>query len=689
MSLAVIVVFVTTYLLILPAFTLEKEKAAEQGGIDLPGIERVSQDSVEDADVSDEESITEEDADKVTSEYPDNETDLTPEDMTEESVEEVEDESDPLTYEDEFYKITVEDKANVLPENTEIKVEEIIKEEDEKSYKQYCDDSVQAINDDEKTPTVADLKFARFYDIKLVADGEEINAPEDAVSVRIEYDDELAKSMNVENPDSLHIVHFAENKFTGEIEPEVLDSKTVEVNTDRKDNLTDTTFEADSFSVYGVVYTVDFSWEVNGKTYQFILPGGGYVSLESLLEVLHVANTETESSYTDKTDAESSEQTENDRLIDKSEALQTLTLKDVVVSEETKAFVADIEKAEFSNPDLVWVGKANSDSTVEELKKSNKLDVEYSAYLSEEEITEINALTVEKDDWALISLQPFASEESLTVTMKTGEVFVIKVTDSASENPAYTKISRSDMNVDNRDEGIILKLFDYSGTVTYSNQTRDIDTVWGSNTNYGSLRSGSGVNNGRTLLFSGSGLGGNEWYNNFTGTRNSGMTYYSGYRADGIVKDELVNGYPQLSDDITKYGSDDGNLDYLFKAGEQTGVTEYSANGQGLQGLLRKDENGYYYYSSEENYARFDGNDYVDLYTDTYYKDGVKSAAQNNGFGCIGFFPFTDYNIISLVCQCRHISLILQMDNLITNSQCHSSFPVMMTYGYMSMVSLH
>ena len=33
-----IVVFVTTYLLILPAFTLDKEEAAEQGGIDVPAV---------------------------------------------------------------------------------------------------------------------------------------------------------------------------------------------------------------------------------------------------------------------------------------------------------------------------------------------------------------------------------------------------------------------------------------------------------------------------------------------------------------------------------------------------------------------------------------------------------------------------------------------------------------------------
>ena len=33
MTLAVLVVFATTYMLILPALTLEKDKAAEQGGI--------------------------------------------------------------------------------------------------------------------------------------------------------------------------------------------------------------------------------------------------------------------------------------------------------------------------------------------------------------------------------------------------------------------------------------------------------------------------------------------------------------------------------------------------------------------------------------------------------------------------------------------------------------------------------
>ena len=451
LTLSVVVVFVTTYLLILPAFTLEKDEAAEQGGIDVPGIESVSQDSAAEGDAAAaEESSTEEKASAAThaeekageqSGNTDNEKNSSDtakgeskkdkqsgtESKTEKSSEEASagavEETDPLTYEGEFYRIIVEDKANVLPDNTEIKVEEIIEEEDEESYKQYCDDSVQAINDDEKTPTVEDLKFARFYDIKLIADGTEIKAPEDAVSVRIEYDEELAASMNVDNPDSLRIVHFAENKETGEIEPEVLDSETVEVNTDKKDNLTDTTFEAESFSVYGVIYTVDFHWEVDGKRYDFSIPGGGYVTLQQLVEVLGIGNDKAASKET----AEAEEDTP---------AETRLTLADVEISDRTKAFVGDVEKAEFSDPELAWVGKIDKESTVAGLKKANKLECQYSENLTEEQIDEINAQKVDAGDWALISLKPFTSNETLTITMKNGDKFVVKVTD-AQDPSAY------------------------------------------------------------------------------------------------------------------------------------------------------------------------------------------------------------------------------------------------------------
>jgi len=49
-------------------------------------------------------------------------------------------------------------------------------------------------------------------------------------------------------------------------------------------------FEVADFSVYALVYTVDFHWEVDGKTYDFSLPGGGFISLTQLVEALVFAS---------------------------------------------------------------------------------------------------------------------------------------------------------------------------------------------------------------------------------------------------------------------------------------------------------------------------------------------------------------------------------------------------------------
>ena len=57
LALSCVVVFVTTYMLILPAFTLEKTKAAEQGGIDVPGITATSEDTSSDTDTGNDDSV--------------------------------------------------------------------------------------------------------------------------------------------------------------------------------------------------------------------------------------------------------------------------------------------------------------------------------------------------------------------------------------------------------------------------------------------------------------------------------------------------------------------------------------------------------------------------------------------------------------------------------------------------------
>ncbi len=84
----------------------------------------------------------------------------------------------------------------------------------------------------------------------------------------------------------------------------------------------------------------------------------------------------------------------------------------------------------FSDSGLVWVGKADEESTIGVLKEAHGLDIQYSAELTQAQIEEIKAQTVENGDWALISLRPFTSEETLTVTMVNGDQFTVKVTDA-------------------------------------------------------------------------------------------------------------------------------------------------------------------------------------------------------------------------------------------------------------------
>lgn len=349
---------------------------------------------------------------------------------------------------------------------------------------------------------------------------------------------------------------------------------------------------------------VDFHYTVNGKTYEYNLLGGSYINLEDLLKALNIFS--------------------NNSVKDANG--NPLSVSD---------FMKDVDNVSFSNDKLVWVGKAEDDTTVGKLAEDNKFKIEYSAELTEQQISEINDTSVKAGDWALISLKSFDTEESLTISMKNGDKFEIMVTDP---NPDGTGNLMDPSNyVDVKGDGITIKLFDYTGTVNGNN----IDTVWGNSVSESNLRSGTGVNNGRTLLFSGSGLSNQNWWNNFSGVKDGDNTYYSGIATQGIVANTLgADGYPVLSSSVS---STNESLGYLFGAGGQDGVTTYAGSGgEGLTGLLQKDSNGYYYYSSEENYARLNSTgDQIQLYTDTYNK---AKGSSNSMTEDIGFFPFTDYN---------------------------------------------
>ena len=160
-------------------------------------------------------------------------------------------------------------------------------------------------------------------------------------------------------------------------------------------------FTTDSFSVFALAYTVDFAYDVNGKEYEYSLPGGGFITLPQLLEVLG--------------------------------------FNEEINGTDLDQFIADIENVEFSSPELVWTGKVEEDTTVGQVKTAHELECEYSAELTAEQIEEINSAAVSAGEWLLISLKAFTSEETLTVTMKDGEVFTILVTDAQIKKTVMTR----------------------------------------------------------------------------------------------------------------------------------------------------------------------------------------------------------------------------------------------------------
>ena len=261
-----------------------------------------------------------------------------------------------------------------------------------------------------------DEAASRFFDIEIQVAVEEDGDAEDGedgqervqkiepsapVSVNIQLENTEtdtsasgeAKNTAAEQTSDPTILHFAEEGVE-KIESTTTDPASTAGGGDSSSPAADETaqtteiqFEAESFSIYGVVYTVDFHW--NG--YYYSIRGGSAITLSQLFVLLDM-------------DAE----------------------------------IAEVESVEFSNPSLVWVGKAENATTIGTLKERNDLTCDYSAEMTEEEIKTIDAQTVKAGDWALISLKAFNTEEAMTVTMKNGDRFVINVTDYQSVSDTVT-----------------------------------------------------------------------------------------------------------------------------------------------------------------------------------------------------------------------------------------------------------
>jgi len=184
------------------------------------------------------------------------------------------------------------------------------------------------------------VTMARFFDISIVdAEGNEVQ-PEVPVTVNISLDNTAVENIEaadhvIDNSDPVAVaMHFEEKD----------DSISVDLKETTETEET-VVFDADGFSVWGVVYTVDFYY----GDYEYHLPGGGSIVLSSLFEVLGIEEDAAEAAEVVFSDPElvSVEQVEGDWLLTSLEPFDTgETL--IVTMEDGTVYEIRVEDARYA-----------------------------------------------------------------------------------------------------------------------------------------------------------------------------------------------------------------------------------------------------------------------------------------------------------------------------------------------------
>ena len=208
--------------------------------------------------------------------------------------------SGTLTAEGDDYTITLEyGEEAKIPEKASLSVREITAETDKEAYEAYLEQAAQEVSADDKS--AVDRQATRFFDIEIVtvqkeSDGTEKTVkiePSAPVSVQIQFNEKPAAQVSKPEQSDPTILHFGQEgveKIDSTVTDIVTDSGSDSRKDDRKDGREDQKetgktadngtqnvsaeeqkreicFEAESFSIYGVIYTVDLRFEVNGKDY--------------------------------------------------------------------------------------------------------------------------------------------------------------------------------------------------------------------------------------------------------------------------------------------------------------------------------------------------------------------------------------------------------------------------------------
>ena len=242
--LSCLVVFITTYMLILPAFTLDKEEASEQGGIDVPGTEQSAEAdetettqakpvSKEDADSDAKEEIKAEEKGTETSTETDTAKPAAQETKKQKAASEDKDKAPSKVIlqneESDDFVVAVEGKDAGLSEDMSVAVREIDQSDkkQEKEYESLYSDALEAVQKSQKEEGLeepTDFAFARFYDISLMNGDTEVE-PDAAVDVKISFGKKMQNELKAADSERVNIVHFSVDKESGEVTPEVLDHR--------------------------------------------------------------------------------------------------------------------------------------------------------------------------------------------------------------------------------------------------------------------------------------------------------------------------------------------------------------------------------------------------------------------------------------------------------------------------------
>ncbi len=285
--------------------------------------------------------------------------------------------AEKLTYQGEDYKVVMTcDENSGIPEDAELQVTEIA--EGSKAYKKYLKEARETLDMNKK----ADPK-ARFFDIKIM-DGDKEIEPKTPVSVKISYD----QPMEVKDGDKVDALHFGEKKT------EVIED--LKVKTNKNDDIKSVTFDAESFSVYGVVtYTVDFEYEINGKIYRFSMQGGESESIRKIIQALGIVENQDEASEFVKDIADVTfSNPELVNVVHKTKVLGVFGSEDWVL-ESLKAFTSEETLLITMNDGAQFAIKVTDAQYTTDL---NSLQTGISVTINGEELKNGDKITVDKGD---------------------------------------------------------------------------------------------------------------------------------------------------------------------------------------------------------------------------------------------------------------------------------------------------